>query len=167
MILVPDVMSAMTSLHFLSPDSKCHSFDAAANGYARGEGTSVVILKPLALALRDHDVIRGVIRNTACNQDGNTPGITVPSADAQETLIRNCYGAAALDMGSTKFVECHGTGTPAGDPLEAAAVSATLGKARARGDHVLIGSIKSNIGEFTNLCFEQRTPGTDMTTRTS
>ena len=74
-MLVPGVMTAMTSLHFLSPDSICHSFDEKANGYARGEGASFVVLKPLDLALRDHDVIRGVIRNTAVNQDGNTPGM--------------------------------------------------------------------------------------------
>jgi acyl transferase domain-containing protein len=74
-MLIPGVMTAMTALHFLSPDSKCHSFDEAANGYARGEGSSFVVLKPLDQALKDHDVIRGVIRNTAVNQDGNTPGM--------------------------------------------------------------------------------------------
>ena len=73
-MLVPGVMTAMTSLGFLSPDSICHSFDEKANGYARGEGASFVILKPLDLAIRDHDVIRGIIRNTGVNQDGNTPG---------------------------------------------------------------------------------------------
>ena len=138
----------MTSLHFLSPDSKCHSFDAAANGYARGEGTSVIVLKPLDKALRDHDVIRGVIRNTAVNQDGNTPGITVPSVKAQENLIRECYKSAGLDLSSTQYVECHGTGTPAGDPLEAAAVSSILAKSRPQGDRLLIGSIKTNIGHL-------------------
>ena len=73
-MLIPGVMTAMTALHFLSPDSICHSFDEDANGYARGEGASFVVLKPLDQALKDHDVIRAVIRNTAVNQDGNTPG---------------------------------------------------------------------------------------------
>ena len=85
---VPGVMTAMTALGFLNPDSICHSFDEKANGYARGEGASFVILKPLAQAVADGDMIRGVIRNTACNQDGNTPGITVPSAESQENMIR-------------------------------------------------------------------------------
>jgi acyl transferase domain-containing protein len=73
-MLVPGVMTAMTSLGFLSPDSICHSFDEKANGYARGEGASFVVLKPLDKALQDGDVIRAVIRNTGVNQDGNTPG---------------------------------------------------------------------------------------------
>lgn len=138
----------MTSLHFLSPDSKCHSFDESANGYSRGEGASFVVLKPLDAALRDHDVIRGVIRNTAVNQDGNTPGITVPSAEAQETLVRSCYESAGLNLTETQYVEAHGTGTPAGDPIEAAALSKTLAMSRPRGDRLFIGSIKSNIGHL-------------------
>lgn len=138
----------MTSLHFLSPDSKCHSFDESANGYSRGEGASFVVLKPLDLALRDHDVIRGVIRNTAVNQDGNTPGITVPSAEAQETLVRSCYESAGLNLTDTQYVEAHGTGTPAGDPIEAAALSKTLAMSRPQGDRLFIGSVKSNIGHL-------------------
>ncbi|PGH19323.1 hypothetical protein AJ80_04076 [Polytolypa hystricis UAMH7299] len=148
LMLMPDVMSTMSSLHFLSPDSKCHSFDADANGYARGEGASFVVLKPLNAALKDRDVIRGVIRHTGVNQDGNTIGITVPSTKAQETLIRELYTEAGLSLANTQFVECHGTGTPTGDPLEASAIAETFGKARNPGDHVLIGSIKSNIGHL-------------------
>ncbi|KAL6720039.1 hypothetical protein ACLMJK_001960 [Lecanora helva] len=147
-MLIPGVMTAMTALHFLSPDSKCHSFDAAANGYARGEGASFVVLKPLDQALKDHDVIRAVIRNTAVNQDGNTPGITVPSADSQEAMIRKCYEDAGLSLADTQYAEAHGTGTQAGDPQEAAALSGTLGKARPPGDPLLIGSIKTNIGHL-------------------
>lgn len=81
-MLLPDIMGAMTRLHFLSPDGKCQSFDHKGNGYARGEGAGFCVLKPLYLALKNGDVIRGVIRNTAVNQDGNTPGITLPSAEA-------------------------------------------------------------------------------------
>lgn len=73
-MLVPNIMTGMSSVGFLSPDSICHSFDDKANGYSRGEGATFVVLKPLDLALRDHDIIRGIIRNTAVNQDGNTPG---------------------------------------------------------------------------------------------
>jgi hypothetical protein len=98
----------MTSLNFLSPDSKCHSFDHRANGYARGEGTVVVIIKTLAEALKDGDVIRAVIRGTGVNQDGKTPGITLPSAAAQEELIRTTYKNAGLGFEETNYFEAHG-----------------------------------------------------------
>lgn len=100
------------------------------------------------LALRDRDVIRAVIRNTAVNQDGHTPGITLPSADAQEALIGKVYAEAGLDFADTSYVEAHGTGTPAGDPVEAAALAATFGMARPKGQPLYIGSIKSNIGHL-------------------
>lgn len=100
------------------------------------------------LALRDGDVIRAVIRNTAANQDGHTPGITLPSADAQEALIRKVYAEAGLDFADTSYVEAHGTGTPAGDPVEAAALAATFGMSRPKGQPLYIGSIKSNIGHL-------------------
>lgn len=100
----------MTALHFLSPDSKCHTFDDRANGYARGEGIAAVILKPLDAALRDGDVVRAVIRGTAVNQDGKTPGITLPSVQAQEELIRAAYQSAGLSMADTGYFEAHGTG---------------------------------------------------------
>ncbi|KAI1806786.1 putative polyketide synthase [Daldinia bambusicola] len=144
----PDIMSGMTRLHFLSPNGKSHSFDHKADGYSRGEGAGFCILKPLHLAIRDNDVIRGVIRNTGVNQDGNTPGITLPSAEAQEALIRKVYADAGLNLVDTTYVEAHGTGTAAGDPVEASALSATFGKARTPGDPLLIGSIKSNIGHL-------------------
>ncbi|KAL9110360.1 MAG: hypothetical protein Q9227_005091 [Pyrenula ochraceoflavens] len=147
-MLVPGVMTAMTALGFLSADSKCHSFDEKANGYARGEGASFAVLKPLHQAIQDNDVIRAVIRNTASNQDGNTPGITVPSATSQEELIRKCYADAGLPLSETQYVEAHGTGTQAGDPQETSALSATLAKARPQGDPLLIGSIKTNIGHL-------------------
>jgi len=100
--------SGMTSLNFLGPDSKCYAFDHRANGYARGEGTSVVVLKPLKEALKDGDVIRAVIRGTGVNQDGKTPGITLPSAQAQEELIRTTYKSAGLGFEDTHYFEAHG-----------------------------------------------------------
>ncbi|OBR04783.1 Beta-ketoacyl synthase domain-containing protein [Colletotrichum higginsianum IMI 349063] len=148
LMLLPDIMGAMTRLHFLSPDGKCQSFDHKGNGYARGEGAGFCILKPLHLALKDGDVIRGVIRNTAVNQDGHTPGITLPAADAQEALIRRIYAEAGLSLADTTYVEAHGTGTPAGDPVEAAALAATFGSARRAGDPVYMGSVKSNVGHL-------------------
>ncbi|KAI4101563.1 MAG: hypothetical protein L6R37_004889 [Teloschistes peruensis] len=147
-ILMPDIMNSMTQLHFLSPDGKSKSFDEKGNGYGRGEGASFIIIKPLDAALRDNDVIRAVIRNTGSNQDGNTPGITLPSTTAQEALIRQTYAGAGLPLNETSFFEAHGTGTPAGDPLEARALGATFGKVRPPGDPLLVGSIKTNIGHL-------------------
>ncbi|KAI4170959.1 MAG: hypothetical protein LQ343_004617 [Gyalolechia ehrenbergii] len=147
-ILMPDIMNSMTQIHFLSPDGISHSFDEEANGYGRGEGASFVIVKPLDAALKNNDVIRAVIRNTGANQDGNTPGITLPSTSAQEALIRQTYAGAGLPLNETSFFEAHGTGTQAGDPLEARALGATFGKARPQGDPLLVGSIKTNIGHL-------------------
>lgn len=110
-------MIILTALRFLSPDSKCHAFDNRANGYARGEGIAAIILKPLDAALRDNDVIRAVIRGTAVNQDGRTPGITLPSVQAQEELIKSAYEAAGLDMADTAYFEAHGTGVSVNSQL--------------------------------------------------
>lgn len=93
-------------------------------------------------------MIRGVIRNSGVNQDGNTPGITLPSAEAQEALIRKVYADAGLDLADTTYVEAHGTGTAAGDPIETSALSATFGRAREAGNPVWIGSVKSNVGHL-------------------
>ena len=110
-IFNPDIYTSMTDLNFLSPDGVSYSFDSRANGYSRGEGFGVVIIKPLSLALRNGDTIRAVIRATGTNQDGRTPGITQPSSKAQEDMIRETYRKASLDMGKTRFFEAHGTGT--------------------------------------------------------
>ncbi|KAJ4146079.1 hypothetical protein LMH87_004909 [Akanthomyces muscarius] len=148
LILLPDIMGTMGSLNFLSPDGKCQSFDHKANGYSRGEGAAFVILKPLHLDLQDGDVIRGVIRNTGVGHDGHTPGITLPSGEAQEALIRRVYAEAGLGMGNTDYVEAHGTGTPAGGPVETGALARTLAASRPRGDPLYVGSIKTNIGHL-------------------
>lgn len=94
---------------FLSHDSRCYSFDHRANGYARGEGFGVVVLKRVADAIRDGDTIRAVIRSTGSNQDGNTPSITLPSKDAQARLINETYQKAGLDKQMTNFFEAHGS----------------------------------------------------------
>ncbi|KAG4444512.1 hypothetical protein IFR05_000103 [Cadophora sp. M221] len=145
-LLDPDPFITMTSMGFLSPDGRCHSFDHRANGYARGEGVSCVILKPLSEALKNGDVIRAVIRNSAINQDGKTPGITFPSAAAQASLAEKIYAQAGLDPMETTYVETHGTGTQAGDPVEASALYSTFGKLR--NDPLRIGSIKTNVGHL-------------------
>jgi len=95
-------------MNFLSKDSKCYSFDHRANGYSRGEGIGVVTIKNLTKALEDKNTIRAIIRACGTNQDGKTPGITQPSSEAQEALIRQTYRQAGLDMASTRYFEAHG-----------------------------------------------------------
>lgn len=120
----------------------------AANGYARGEGVCVILVKSLRKALEDGDSIRAVIRGTAVNHDGRTPGINLPSAVAQEAMIRCAYANAGLDFSETGYFEAHGTGTAAGDPLEVAAVGRVFASSRKPGQPLYIGSVKSNIGHL-------------------
>ncbi|KAF2419578.1 putative polyketide synthase [Tothia fuscella] len=141
-----DMMVTMSSMRFLSPDGRSYTYDSRANGYARGEGVSCLILKPLADALAAGDTIRAVIRNTGVNSDGKTMGITLPSPKAQAALIKKTYADAGLDPLETNYVETHGTGTQAGDPLEAAALAEVFG--RNRTDPIDVGSIKTNVGHL-------------------
>ena len=144
----PEISASLADMNFLSPDSKCYSFDSRANGYSRGEGFGVVIIKPLAKAIKDGDTIRAVIRATASNQDGRTSGITQPSDDAQEQLIRRAYFDGGLDMERTRYFEAHGTGTPLGDPIEAKAIYSAFKNSRPPGEPLHIGAVKSNIGHL-------------------
>ncbi|OQD90731.1 hypothetical protein PENANT_c001G07681 [Penicillium antarcticum] len=148
LILSHEFMSTMSMMKFLSPDGKCFTFDERANGYARGEAVGCLILKPLASALRDKNTVRAVIRGTGSNQDGRTPGITLPSGAAQETLIRSVYARAGLNPSETEFVEAHGTGTQAGDPIETGAIGRVFGPGRSCDDPLRIGSIKTNVGHL-------------------
>ncbi|KAI2485149.1 Fatty acid synthase S-acetyltransferase [Pyrenophora tritici-repentis] len=148
-ILNPDtIMMSLSNLQFLSPDSLCYSFDHRANGYSRGEGFGVIVLKPLSQALSNNDTIRAVIRASSSNQDGRTPGITQPSGDAQALLIQETYEKAGLDLGTTRFFEAHGTGTQIGDTTEAAAIHSVFGKYRSPEEPLIVGAVKSNIGHL-------------------
>ncbi|KAK5991583.1 Highly reducing polyketide synthase gloL [Cladobotryum mycophilum] len=142
LILSPTMTLDMTEKGVLSPTGSCKTFDAGADGFARGEGINAIFIKPLRDALRDHDPIRAVIRSTGINADGKTGNIGQPNTKSQEALIRHTYEIAGIaDFQQTAFVECHGTGTPVGDPLEVAAVANVFG------DHgVYIGSVKPNMG---------------------
>ncbi|TDZ24970.1 Polyketide synthase-nonribosomal peptide synthetase [Colletotrichum orbiculare MAFF 240422] len=156
LILGPEQYIAESKLQMLSPGGRSRMWDAEADGYARGEGVAAVVLKTLSQALADGDDIECVIRETGINQDGKTPGITMPSSTAQAALIRATYARAGLDLSKAsdrpQFFEAHGTGTPAGDPIEAAAISdAFFGndvKAKAADalDTLYVGSIKTVIG---------------------
>ncbi|KAL8782131.1 MAG: hypothetical protein Q9213_005665 [Squamulea squamosa] len=144
----PDFMKMMSSFNFLSPDSRCWSFDSRANGYARGEGIAVIVIKRLADALRDGNTVRAVIRNTGSNQDGRTLGITQPNKEAQINLIERTYKQANIDMEPTRFFEAHGTGTRIGDPIEANAIGATFRHCRSAHDPLFVGAVKANIGHL-------------------
>lgn len=105
-------------------------------------------MKPLEDAIRNGDPIRAVIRGSGINQDGRTAGITLPSREAQASLIRRVYNKAGLNPLDTAYVEAHGTGTPAGDPLEAGAIASVFGEGRAKNRPLLVGSVKTNIGHL-------------------
>ncbi|KAE8386092.1 hypothetical protein BDV23DRAFT_187650 [Aspergillus alliaceus] len=148
LIFSPDIMVAMSLLGFLSPDGRSYAFDHRAKGYARGEGVATLVLKPLHMAMRDGDPIRAVIRGTGVNSDGRTAGITLPNGDAQEALIREVYRNAKLDPVDTGYFEAHGTGTQAGDPMEAGAIHRVFTANCKRSQPLYVGSIKTNIGHL-------------------
>ncbi|KOS22233.1 Lovastatin nonaketide synthase [Escovopsis weberi] len=147
-LLSPESSLFLSNMNFLSPDSLCYSFDHRANGYSRGEGIVAIVIKPLADAVRDGDVIRAVIRGTGSNQDGRTPTMTQPSAEAQEILIRHVYQKAGLSLDDTRYVEAHGTGTPTGDPIEMRAIGRIFRTHRSKDSPLFVGSVKSNLGHL-------------------
>ncbi|RFU78915.1 hybrid pks-nrps [Trichoderma arundinaceum] len=155
LLLDPIMYIAESNLHMLSPDSRSRMWDKSANGYARGEGFAAVLLKPLSTAIREGDSIECVIRETAVNSDGRTKGITVPSPIAQATLIRQAYMNAGLDpiLDRCQYFECHGTGTAAGDPVEAQAIRDAFFPVGGEldfndNDKLYVGSIKTVIGHL-------------------
>lgn len=147
MVSFPTDITSMGHHGFLSPDGRCFSFDHKANGYGRGEGVGTIIVKRLSDALKDGDTIRAVIRGTGVNQDGRTAGISLPSSQAQESLMRSVYAEAGLTLNETHMVEAHGTGTAAGDPLEASAIARTF-SSRRKDIPLYVGAIKSSIGHL-------------------
>ncbi|KAK1984892.1 thiolase-like protein [Colletotrichum cereale] len=128
LILGPGMTIAMTYQGVLPKDGSCKTFSADANGYARGEVIAAIYVKPLAYAIRDGNPVRAVIRGTAHNVDGKTPDMSQPRTDAQGKLIRRAYEVAGItDFSATAVVECHGTGTSIGDPIDAKAVARIFG----------------------------------------
>ncbi|KAF7507752.1 hypothetical protein GJ744_010181 [Endocarpon pusillum] len=137
----------MSELGFLSPTGRCRSFDADGDGYARAEGLLSLIPKPLGKAITDNDNVRAVIRGTRINQDGRTQGITLPSSEAQRLNMKALYQRHHIDPADIQYLEAHGAGTAAGDPLELAAIDAIFGSSHAN-ENLVVGSIKSNIGHL-------------------
>ncbi|WP_078871673.1 type I polyketide synthase [Streptomyces caatingaensis] len=167
-ILDGAVGAAFERAGFLAPDGRCKTFDAAADGYGRGEGCAVVVLKPLERALAAGDPVYAVIKSTAVNQDGRSNGLTAPNGAAQERLLTGAYRHAGIAPGIVGYIEAHGTGTPLGDPIEARAIGRTLGAGRSADRPCFIGSVKSNLGHLeaaagvtglvkAALCVQRRT----------
>ncbi|XP_053716151.1 uncharacterized protein LOC128756038 [Synchiropus splendidus] len=145
-IIEPRVFVALSKAKMISPDGISKPFSSRADGYGRGEGCGVVLLKPLQKALQDGDHVWGIITKTAVNQDGHsTSPITKPSMTQQEELLRRMYSDS--DIANVQYIEAHGTGTPVGDPTEAGSISNVIAKVRPPGSGILrVGSVKGNIG---------------------
>jgi malonyl CoA-acyl carrier protein transacylase len=148
LMLRPEWYVNFTKAHMLAPDGRCKTFDAAANGYSRGEGCGVVVLQRLSEAVTARRRILAVIRGSAVNQDGASGGLTVPSGPSQEHVIRRALDRAGVRPEEVSYVEAHGTGTSLGDPIEVAAIGAVFGAARSRERPLQIGSVKTNIGHL-------------------
>ncbi|WFE35246.1 type I polyketide synthase [Micromonospora sp. WMMD975] len=148
LILTPESTLRAAAFGGLSPDGRCHTFDARANGFVRGEGGAVVVLKPLAAAVADGDHIVCVLLGGATNNDGGTDGLTVPSRHAQADVIADAVARSGLAATDVQYVELHGTGTRVGDPIEAGALGDALGAARPAGDPLVVGSAKTNVGHL-------------------
>jgi acyl transferase domain-containing protein len=147
-LIKPEPFLGFSRLSMLSSDGRCKAFDKSADGFVRGEGCGMVVLKPLSAAKRDGDRIYAAILATASNQDGHTSSMVVPSAQAQADLMRRACREAGISPGQVQYVEAHGTGTPVGDPIEARALSQALSEGRSQSDPCIIGSVKTNIGHL-------------------
>jgi acyl transferase domain-containing protein len=148
LILAPETTIYFCKLKAMAPGGHCKTFDAAAEGYVRGEGCGVVVLKRLSDALADGDSILALIRGSAVNQDGRSGGLTAPNGLAQEAVIRKALASAGVNPAEVGYVEAHGTGTPLGDPIEVQALGAVLGAERSKDHPLAIGSVKTNLGHL-------------------
>lgn len=148
LLLSPGTMLALTKFGGLARDGRCKTFDARADGFGRGEGCGVIVLKPLSAALAECDDIWCVIRGSAANNDGYSNGLTAPSRMAQEEVMRDACRRAGVAPRDVRYVEAHGTGTALGDPIEAAALRTVYTRDRDPGDQLLVGSVKTNIGHL-------------------
>ncbi|WP_315788435.1 type I polyketide synthase [Fischerella sp. JS2] len=144
----PDSTAVMSKFGGLSAKGRCQTFDANADGYVRGEGAGIVVLKPLSLALTAGDRIYCVIRGSAVNNDGFSNGLTAPNPKAQEALLQDAYEQAGINPNQVHYIEAHGTGTKLGDPIEAKALGAVLSSDRPTDRPLSLGSVKTNIGHL-------------------
>ncbi|QJB31943.1 aminotransferase class III-fold pyridoxal phosphate-dependent enzyme [Chitinophaga oryzae] len=148
LMLSPDTTIRLCRMKALSPTGQCHPFDETADGYVRGEGAGMIVLKRLSDAQRDGDTILAVIKGSAVNHDGQSNGLTAPNGLAQQQVIRKALQQAGVEPHAVQYVEAHGTGTKLGDPVEAQALQAVYGQSRGADNPLLLGAVKSNIGHL-------------------
>jgi acyl transferase domain-containing protein/SAM-dependent methyltransferase len=148
LILTPEVNINFSQAQMMSPDGRCKTFDARADGYVRGEGCALIVLKRLADAVANQDQVLAIIRGTAINHDGRSGGLTAPNGPAQEAVIRAALADAGLAPSQVSYVETHGTGTSLGDPIEVRALGAVYGGERDPQSPLMIASVKTNIGHL-------------------
>jgi acyl transferase domain-containing protein/acyl carrier protein len=146
--VLPESALGVARFGALSADGRCYTFDSRANGYVRGEGGGVLLMKTLSRAIKDGDRVYCVVRGSAINNDGASNGLTAPSRNAQEAVLAAAYRRAGVPRTAVQYVEAHGTGTPLGDPIEARALGAVLGAGRAAGAALRVGSAKTNVGHL-------------------
>ncbi|MBZ0285293.1 MAG: acyltransferase domain-containing protein [Anaerolineae bacterium] len=148
LILAPEAHINFSKSQMMAFDDHCKTFDADADGYVRGEGCGVVVLKRLSDALADGDPILAVVLGSAVNQDGKSNGLTAPNGPSQEAVLRAALENAGIESGLVSYIEAHGTGTPLGDPIEVNALAASLGEGHSKENPLRIGSAKTNIGHL-------------------
>ena len=141
-------MISLSKVGFMAPDGRCKTFDASADGFGRGEGCSLIVMKRLSDAVADGDRVLAIVRGSAVNQDGHSTVLAAPNGLAQQALIREALANAQLDPSRIGYVEAHGTGTTLGDPIEVEALAATVGQPAPGGDACLMGAAKANLGHL-------------------
>ena len=150
-ILSPEIGIAFSKSHMMASDGRCKAFDSRSDGFVRGEGCGIVVLKRLSDAVADGDNILALIRGSAVNQDGHSSGLTVPSLSAQQAVIRQALENAGVQPLEIGYVEAHGTGTSLGDPIEARGLAAELGPGRTADNPLIVGSVKTNLGHLESV----------------
>ncbi|WP_107666515.1 type I polyketide synthase [Cyanothece sp. BG0011] len=148
LMLAPQPYAILSKMQALAKDGRCKTFDANADGYGRGEGCGMVLLKRYKDAIADNDQILAVIRGTAINHDGSSSGLTVPNGLAQEKVIKDALGNGQVAPHQVNYIEVHGTGTALGDPIEVEALSNVYGYQRTAENPLILGSVKTNIGHL-------------------
>ena len=148
LILTPELNIALSKAHMMARDGHCKTFDEAADGYVRGEGCGIVVLKKLSDAISDGDRILSVIRGSAVNHDGRSGGLTAPNGPAQAAVIRAALEVAQVNPAEIGYLETHGTGTALGDPIEVETLASVMGSGRPADTPLVIGSVKTNIGHL-------------------
>jgi malonyl CoA-acyl carrier protein transacylase len=148
LMLAPEPAISCSQAQMMAPDGRCKTFDASADGYSRGEGCGIIVLKRLEDAVRDGDNILALIRGSAVNQDGTSNGLTAPNGPSQQAVIRQALEQAGVTPAQISYVEAHGTGTSLGDPIEVKSLKAVLMEGRSPDQPCWIGSVKTNIGHL-------------------